>query len=176
MTGSGSPNDVSALVARYRRAVPSASGEPADRLEVVQALEAHLDDPQTQEFLLSELADPEAYDLARIEVCRILQTSAGVVALATRAGSVLVGLLQSEDDDLVRRWAAIALANYAQRADVREALLQAVADPDEDLDLRHNALASLARGSLSNSERAVLQSLADVPGFGHAVGGALGRG
>ena len=162
------PADIDIAIRRYQAADSGLSGESADKVEAIRQLEQYMTHPDAESFLVSVLRDPEAYDLARVEICKVLQAwSTG--AHGERYASALVALLESEDDTLIRQWAANALRAFRDRPAVIRTLVAKLADATEDPDVRHNALASLRGATIGPAERKVLESVVADPQIGREV-------
>ena len=121
---------------------------------------------------MSVLRDGDEYDLARVEVCKALRASSPGL-LGRGYADALLEVLRSGDDSLVRQWAAQALLPFGQVAEVAYALAERVADASEDLDVRHNAVASLRGAAIGNAERALLEGVLSDPDIGAAVGALM---
>lgn len=108
-------------------------------------LEEYLGDPRVVPFLVALVADPDAYDLARIEAMTVLRLWPPADPAA--AGRALAAALRDDEDEVVRQHAAMALESYAGDAEVR-AVLAAAAEGDDDENVRFNARAALGRPAL----------------------------
>ncbi|MFI9629483.1 hypothetical protein [Streptomyces sp. NPDC052042] len=156
---------------------------PADddrRLEIIAALDPGGITTGTAVdaalFLASVVADPHAYELARVEAATILRLWPPSDPAAAR--SVVRALLSASnhpDEDLVRQYAVHALGSYADEPAVHEALAAAVLDDDGDEDtlVRHNALAALEEAGPSDARSDVLRALAPDPELGRAAARVL---
>jgi hypothetical protein len=165
---------LSDAAARFRAARETAPGEWPGKVDVVCEVERHLDVPGAFSFLLEVLQDSRESDLARIEVCKVLRVTP--MRSAEVAGRCVVALLAAlaDDDELVRQWAALGMAQVSDVGAAPEALAQRVVDPDEDAAVRHNALDSLRRRQMPGPCRAVLAIGApDEPVLDEAVREAL---
>jgi len=166
--------DVDAAIRRYQAAQLGPSGESSDKVEAVHLLESHLAHPAAEAFLLSVLRDRDEYDVARVEVCKALRASSpGVLGLGY--ADALLEVLRSEDDVIVRQWAAQALLPFCHLPEVAHALADRVADAREDPDVRHNSVATLRRAAIGSAERALLETVLSDADIGPAVGALLRR-
>ena len=148
-------------IERFQAARELAPGEWPAKVEAVHDLERLLPAPEALSFLLALLQDPFEYDLARVEVCRAIRaTPMSEPDVAAACADALIAALTDTDDDLVRQWAAQAMAQVVHVVGVREALADRVVDASEDLDVRFNALASLRLATLDDPVRRVLTSAA----------------
>jgi hypothetical protein len=166
------PTDIDVAIRRYQAAATGSSGESPAKIEAIRQLEPHMAHPEAERFLVSVLLDPAEYDLARVEVCRALQASSAGSS-GGRYADALLRLLQSEDDTLVRQWAANALRVFRDHPGVVRALASRLAKATEDLDVRHNAIASLRGAAMGLAERELLEPLRTDPELGHAVNDLL---
>jgi hypothetical protein len=131
-------------IARYEEARLSPAFECAEKVDAVAQLGALLPDPIAREFLLKLLRTRGEYDLARVEVCRLLETH--TVESLGGAEACIDALLQTIEDDedaLVSQWAARALRTFAFSSRVVECALRVARREGADLDTRHNALVAV---------------------------------
>ena len=143
-----------------------------DQVRVVLDAEPHLPDPRVHAFLIGLAADPRGYDLARIECMKILRLSPPAGPAAWREAGRAVAAALTEDDRLVRQFAAMTLGPYAQD-DVVFAALAAAALHDEDLDVRYNALDAIEEAGPSDRNAGLLRRLTDDPEVGNAAARVL---
>jgi hypothetical protein len=147
---------VDVLAAKYRAATPTPSGESPEKVDVISALGDQLPDREALRFLLAVLRDPEEYDLARIEVCRILRARFQRDDHTAVIGDSLAACLSTEEDPLVRQWLANACVPYAHVPSLYDRLLICVADPAEDDAVRHSALVAIEHlGPIPDSVQAL---------------------
>ena len=167
--------DVDAAIRRYQAGALGASGESPEKVDAVHQLELHLVDPAAEAFLVSVLRNSAEYDLARVEICKALHAwPSGRLGLGYAAA--LVEVLHSEEDILIKQWAARALRAFRDRDEVAHALAVAVADADEDPDVRHNAVASLRGVLLCRADRVLLGRVVSSGALGLAVTSLLREG
>lgn len=129
--------------------------------EIVSDLEEYSADPRVLDFFLEAAADVAEYDLARIEVFNALNVRPirGDLELI-RIGSVIAKvLLNEDDDDEVRNYAAIAAASYMASREVAEAVRTIVLDPHSDGDLRANAFDAIERNGKTSESIEVVKKL-----------------
>ena len=161
-------------ITRFQAAQEVAPGEWPAKIEAVNELERLLPAPEALSFLLAVLRDPAEYDLARVEICKAIRATpmAEPSSAAACAGALLAALSEGQDD-LVRQWAAQAMAQVVHVPGVCEALARRVTDSSEDLDVRFNALASLRLATLESPARRVLAIAADDAVVGPGVRAVL---
>lgn len=161
-------------IARFEAAQELAPGEWPAKVEVVHELERLLPAPEALSFLLAVLRDPAEYDLARVEICKAIRaTPLSEPGSAASCADALMTALGDGQDDLVRQWAALAMAQVAHVPGACEALARSVADPAEDLEVRYNALASLRLATLDDAARRVLATAAGDRVMGPGVRAVL---
>src|SRR5437867_10133641 len=140
--------DIVYSMERYFDASASARGEYPEKMAVILELEDHLADNEVLAFLLSLLFESAEYDLARVEILKILQKRQHHVQSEPwreQFSEAMAAILANRDDNyLVRQQAALSL-NCALDADVVfDAAARVLSDPDDDSEVRLNALASIA--------------------------------
>ncbi|SCE58388.1 hypothetical protein [Streptomyces sp. OspMP-M43] len=113
------------LIAEFRALAP----DNDRKREIITELDANA---QALPFLVSVVADPGEYDLARVESATVLRLwPPADPALRHRAGRALLTALRDPEEDLVRQYAAMSLAPYTADPAVATAL-DATARADED--------------------------------------------
>jgi hypothetical protein len=133
------------------------------KVDIILELEDHLSDPRALTLFAAVIADPAEHDLARIECVKILRLRPPAAADdRRRIGRIIADVLRPTEDYLVRQYAAGALGPYAQEPAVFDAMSGAVLR-DDDIDVRHNALASVVEAGADNRTIALLRRLADDP-------------
>ncbi|MEI7029525.1 hypothetical protein [Streptomyces pratensis] len=124
------------LIAEYRALPPDSDR----KREIITELDANA---QALPFLVSVVADPREYDLARVEGATVLRLwPPADPALRHRAGRALLTALRDPAEDLVRQYAAMSLAPYTADPAVTAAL-DAIARADEDPLVRDSARFSI---------------------------------
>lgn len=130
------------------RSAGSVGQESPEKLALLREIE-EMEDPRATDSLIAIAADPDEYDLARIGALRALEIrSMGRVEreLVARA---LDKILREDEDPDVRIHAAITLDNVMDIPVARDAAARSVLDPEEDVDVRHNAFFAIERGGAS---------------------------
>ncbi|MFI2318821.1 hypothetical protein AMK17_34370 [Streptomyces sp. CB00072] len=113
------------LIAEFRSLPP----DNDRKSEIITELDANA---QALPFLVSVVADPGEYDLARVESATVLRLwPPADPALRQEAGRALLSALRDPEEDLVRQYAAMSLAPYTDDP-VVAAALDATARADED--------------------------------------------
>jgi hypothetical protein len=155
----GAASDFEAVVERFRHAKASPSGECPEKLEAVREAAGYLPAPEALEFVTSTLGNPSEYDLARVELCKALRVyEPASAAISHACATALLAALRDPEDELVRQWAALALANFVAVDGVAPELVARVVDPTEDIDVRHNSLGALRAGTFPGESRAALET------------------
>jgi hypothetical protein len=153
----------------------AAEDDEATRLDALAVLE-ELSDPRILPFFLKVLADPHALDLARIEICEILQGREGNTAIERREiARALTAVMLDDDQDDVRSYAAGALSSYLAERVAREAISQVVLDTAERRNVRHNALFAIERAGPSPESLKILRQLELDPELARAARRILGE-
>jgi hypothetical protein len=144
------------------------------KVEAVVALDEQAEDPQVTAFLTAVAGDPGEYDLARIECMKILRLWPPPTPAARRDAGRAIAAALREDDELVRQYAAMSLGPYLDDPPVLAALTDAVRH-DDDLNVRHSALAAVAEAGPADPHADLLHSLAGDPELGRAATRTLQR-
>ncbi len=153
---------VADLVALFESAPDGDDGGDA-KVEIILELEDHLSDPRALALFASVIADPAEHDLARVECLKILRLQPPAAADdRRRVGRIIADVLQPDEDYLVRQYAAGALGPYAREPAVFDALATAMAS-DDDIDVRHNALAAVIEAGPDDHTVALLHQLTGDP-------------
>jgi HEAT repeat protein len=152
---------LAAAIRRFREAAETTPGEWPDQVDAVTALEDYLPAEEALEFLLHVLRDPTAYDLARIEVCKVLRVFvARSEEQASACVDALLGALHDEDV-LIRQWAAMGLVRLGAVGSAPSTLAAVVVDGNEDLSVRHSAVEALRVAGFPGSSRATVAKVVD---------------
>ncbi|OCC09664.1 hypothetical protein [Streptomyces sp. PTY087I2] len=124
------------LIAEFR-ALPAGSDR---KPEIITELDANA---QALPFLVSVVADPGEYGLARVESATVLRLwPPADPALRHEAGRALLTALRDPAEDLVRQYAAMSLAPYTDDP-VVATVLDTTARADEDPLVRDSARFSI---------------------------------
>jgi hypothetical protein len=147
------------LIAEYKAAKLNAKGESDEKIEIILDLEDNADE-KVIPFFLSVILDEEEYDLARIEVLKILKLrDAKDPEEHHKIGKAILQVLTKSADPDVRNYAAMAMAPYL---DVERANLEAgnlLLNSKTDINLRHNLLSAFERFGPTEPGREVLLKL-----------------
>jgi hypothetical protein len=167
--GNALMNQIEELIAAFDRVTVDTKGEEFQKTAIVTSLKEYLSHERVLAFFERVIADITEYDLARVECLKILELLdpdqfQGSMQLAQTAARALA----NDADGLVRQYAAMALGPYCKSEIVRDALTRAVTI-DEDLDVRHNALAAIKEGGYSEWAVAVLKRLVGDPDLGRTA-------
>ncbi|MFF9351429.1 hypothetical protein [Streptomyces sp. NPDC014734] len=160
------PNDLHRLVEEFR-ALPA---DDDRRREIVAELGTDDTAVDAAPFLASVVGDPHAYDLARVEAATVLRLwPPSDPATARTVARALLTALGDRDEDLVRQYAAEALGPYADDPAVHQALAAVVRAEDEDVLVRHNALAAVESAGPDDARADILRALVHDPELGRAA-------
>jgi HEAT repeat protein len=131
---------VDELISDFRNALETGR-ESAGKIDALSAL-ARLDDPRVTRFLIDVAGDPDEYDLARIEALKVLELAEVDPGDREAVVRMLGRVLDQDEDDDVRSYAARALAGFTEVPGVLDVAASRVLDPDEDEDVRRNGTVS----------------------------------
>lgn len=134
---------VDELIARFRAAVVTGQ-ESAAKIDILLEL-VRVDDPRVARFLIAVAGDSNEYDLARIQALKTLELREVEAGARDDVVRMISRILQDDEDDEVRSYAARALAGFVDVQGVLEIATGRVLDPDEDDDVRHNAFFAIER-------------------------------
>ena len=118
------------------------------------------DVPGKWQLIHSVVANTGEYDLARVEALKILEIADMPDPERESFSALLVTVVATDQDDDVRNYAVMASKNFVNDNEaLKELIIAVVADPNEDIDIRHNALrAVMALWDLPR-RKVVLESL-----------------
>lgn len=163
-------DNIEKCIAAYRRASFEDDGESAGKIDAIDKLADHLDDPRVLNFFIEVFTDHDEYDLARTEIFKLMQLwSPPDERERRRIGRKLAKVIPVDDDVLVQQWAAIAAENFIQVPEVLKAVSEVITDPEADLDVRHNCLGAIERLQDSEKAEAVLRGLLNDSQLGKFV-------
>ena len=141
---------------------PSLSDPDSESVKdrVISELEAHSSDPRVLSFYLKVATNRDEYDLARIEVFKVLHVrpteSEGE---RSRIGVAIVGVLRNDGDEDVRNYAAIAASSYMTVSVVQEVIESILLDSSIGPNLRANAFAAFESAGPTTSNIRVMQAM-----------------
>ncbi|GIH17225.1 HEAT repeat domain-containing protein [Rugosimonospora africana] len=162
-------DQVQRLIETYRCLPSPVDAEGSSRFAIITELGRHVGDPRVVDLYVSVIADPQEYDLARIECIKVLGLRPpDAHADRQRVGRAIAQTLWPDEDYLVRQYAAMSLGAYAEDDDVFEALATALTH-DDDIDVRHNALESIREAGPDDRGLALLRRMVDDPELGSAA-------
>lgn len=139
-------NEVERLITTFRSENTSALSDPdkdSIKDKIISDLEEHSSDPTVLKFYLEVAAEKNEYDLARIEVLKVLYVRpTSDNKEQSQIGRVIAEILLKDMDDDVRNYAAIAASSYMTVRSVVDAVEHMLRDPQANPDLRANAFAA----------------------------------
>lgn len=136
---------------------------------IIRKLEEFIGDASVVEFLLTVAADEREYDLARIEVFKVLEVNDFEQNFRNKIGQILSRVLQESNELLVKNYAAMAGSSYMDIDEVSEVVLRILQDPSTDSYLRWNAFAAVKANGCSEKFATVLRSLLHDAQFSHSA-------
>jgi len=134
---------VEELITRYRSAIFTGQ-ESTAKIDNVLEL-ARLRDLRVVRFFIEIAGNSNEYDLARIEALKALELRKVEPNEKDDVVRMIGRVLQQDNDDDVRSYAARALAGYIEVSGALDIAAERVLDPDEDDDVRHNAFFAIER-------------------------------
>lgn len=140
----------------------SFNSDGVDRLDFIRKLEA--DGGDAALAFLAQVAGSELHpDYVRVDSLKALRTWRGG-ALSTRrdVAATLAETIRKSHDDLVRGFAAMAMANFFGLPGVLDVLIDVVSNRKENEDVRHNALDPLEHHAENERVQELLTALAKV--------------
>ena len=134
-------DQIEGLISKFHSIPGDAEAEPWEKVKIIRTLEGARD-PRVLSFFLRVLSDGDEFDLARIEILKILRLrECSGDAERVEIGEAIAGVLVGEEDVLVKQYAAMALEwNYAGVESVLEAVTRTLLNEEEDTGVRANAL------------------------------------
>src|SRR5581483_143194 len=153
-------NEIDRLIASFRSEDTNSLSNPdTDSVKdrVISDLEEYSSDSRVLAFYLEVAANRHEYDLARIEVLKVLHVRPTTdEAERTQIGKVIADILLGDTDDEVRNYAAIAATSYMTAPGVADAVEQVLRDAQADPNLRANAFAAFeSTGPIPRSVQAI---------------------
>ncbi|HMA35004.1 MAG TPA: hypothetical protein VKY74_11055 [Chloroflexia bacterium] len=111
-------------------------------------------------FFLDVISDITEYDLARVEILKLLPAHDYTHSDRLKITQTLIQIFFNKSDDhLVRQWAAIAIQHYMDTTSAIEAIRKIVLDSEEGVVLRHNAFWALRNLGPTNQSVEVMRLL-----------------
>lgn len=140
---------------------------------IIQRMEKVLH-PDVSAFFIKALSDPRTPEMARLEILQCLDHAAVTDAAHYQAlGDLLLALIQSTDNSLLRDYAMITSTNFSNLDELSTAVLSILVDPDEDLDTRWNSFSILRSLGDTLRTRAIASQLSRDEEFQQLVSGLV---
>lgn len=141
---------------------PDRSKKPA----IIKSLEEYASDVSVLAFMLQVASDRTELDLARIEALKVLEIRRPIAQREhERIAAVLKEILQSDKDDDVRSYAAIAAASYMAEKSLREEVTRVLGNKEEDRNLRWNAFTAIERMGRTAETVEIMRIIGEDPEF-----------
>ena len=129
------------------------------KLEILQEIEFE-DYPEKWELVKRVIADKAEYDLARLEALKILEIAALPNEEIVLICELLVSIINTDEDYDVKNYAVIAAKNFVNDSGpLKTLIIKIVLDPEEDIDIRHNAYDAVQAFFDLPGRKAVLEKL-----------------
>ena len=145
-----------------------------DKCAVIEDLADSLDE-RVVIFFLERLLDSTENDLVRIRILKALDFRNDIPTNRLRFGVATMQVLQSDDDDLVRQYAAISMRRFVACDGAIELMEKIIRNESDDIDVRHNALSAIEANGSSPSCREALGRLVQIPQLGKSAERTLQR-
>ncbi|MDO5106097.1 hypothetical protein [Capnocytophaga sp.] len=107
------------------------------------------------------IADESEYDLARIEALKILGLYDIPSDKKAKTAQILEKIIAEESDYLVRNYAVMALRNFTEFEPLVGIATRLVSDPNEDINIRHNALDTIEKLPVERQKPILIALLKD---------------
>jgi hypothetical protein len=147
------------LIHRYEEAKSRGDSDGGYRHRLVQQMGQVLH-PAVSEFLSRLLADVDEPELVRLEAMKMLEYSLiSEVDQYYVIGSIVLRILRTPEEGLLRDYAIIAAANFRDIEGMFDTVARILLDTDEEPDTRWNAFAFLRRVGDTRQGREVLSQL-----------------
>jgi hypothetical protein len=121
------------------------------------------------DLLQSIIRSGQEYDLARIQTLKIFEIAAIPKCHKDIFAEMLCDIIASEEDCLVRNYAASAAINFIEYCEIEKIIAEKVVDRAEDIDVRYNLLAALLKMSNENLQKELLTELLSDSSLGKAA-------
>ncbi|MCC9041457.1 hypothetical protein LNQ81_01845 [Myroides sp. M-43] len=105
------------------------------------------------------LLDEEEFDLARIEVLKILELYDIPIGYKDSIVSSLYTVLTTSSDDEVKEYAVMTTVNFMSYSFIVDYVKEVVVDKTQDIDYRYSAFDSLVRSLEVNEKKEILEKL-----------------
>lgn len=114
--------------------------------KIIETLETYVDDERVLDFFLKVSADEAEYDLARIEVFKILEiTHFKDEETRRRIAKTIHDVLEKSKDELVRSYAAMTIGRFLDIDEIFDYADKALRDSAEDENVRSSLFAAFWR-------------------------------
>jgi len=134
------------------------AAEYPERIRIIEELE-EIQDPRVISFFVDVVLNKDEYDLARIEILRILRVRAPKEDEYGVIGRALIRVLIEDTDNLVKNYAAMALSSYMNTPGALDVVKEIVLDVDADRNLRYSAFGALEDAGVGRFTTDVMREL-----------------
>jgi HEAT repeat protein len=145
-----------------------------DKCSVVELLADSLDERVVALFLKAML-DESGEDLVRVEILKSLPFRNDSPTNRNRFGEAAMQILRSDEDELVRQYAAKSMRRFVSCDGAVELLERIIRNESDDIDVRHNALSAIEANASSPHCRETLGRLVQIPVLGKSAERTLQR-
>ncbi|MEW6127921.1 MAG: hypothetical protein AB1757_12855 [Acidobacteriota bacterium] len=167
-------DEVGRLISEFKAAKLDANGECDEKIDLILELE-ELEDPRIMPFFLEVIGNENEYDLARIEVLKILKLrDRRSPEEHERIGKAILEVLAKSKDADVRNYAAMALAKYLDVEGANTEAGNLLLNSKTQIDLRHNLFFAFERFGETDDGREVMLKLLQDEEFRQSAARVLG--
>jgi len=125
------------------------------------------DIPEKWNLLRAVIADPNEYDLARMQALKILEIANVPPEDLPSFCGLLVSIIKTDKDEDVKNYGVIASKNFVNDSDeLKQLIIKTVLDAKEDIDIRHNAYSAVLSMWDLPGRKVVLEKLSADPAMG----------
>ncbi|MDT5157424.1 MAG: hypothetical protein QOH51_1781 [Acidobacteriota bacterium] len=160
-------DEVGSLINQFREEGTQALANPDSSVKdkIIRRLESS-DDPRVLPFMLEALSDACEYDLARIEILKVLELRRrGDSSEDELIGQSIRRILADDPDDDVRTYAAMAASNYMDVEGVLDEVERTLFNEGEETNIRWNAFTAVKEMGPNSRSIEIMSKAAQVDEF-----------
>lgn len=168
------------LIAKYHSVPFDAKGEAWGKTTILESLEDHIDEPDVLNFVLSILANPDEYDMSRVELLKMFEGDrAQDFETHRRIGETIAATLRVEKDWLVMCWLSRVADWYSDVPAIVEVSIERLLDREEYSDVRCGCMAALEKLGPTEAVLRVFREIAaegdDIASYVRHILGVWGK-
>lgn len=139
------------------------------KVRIIMELEG-VDDDRVLPFFLETVMNEDEYDLARIEILKILEIrESNDKDEHQKIGHIVKNILMNDPDDDVRNYAAMTVSNFMDVEGVIEQIVKIIFNVEEDINLRWNAFTAVEKMGPTQQSLEILQKCLSEDEFKKSV-------